>query len=265
VRRIPDVVDNYGFGLLFERPINVDADALLVRLRQEMRVDLVSKSDDVIQLAHPDHLVSVGDRKIPTFINIIRWAKPIGPADFKSALEQTFDWAEAEDTVARCRHKILVADLTGGGLPYQQRYELIGAVVRAVSEVTKPSAIQWEAADCIVQPERLARRLSFYCNVRLFEITKPKGNRLMDTMGLAALGLVDAQCLFRELDASEVARWLYSVARQIYANGDFIKDGQTIPGINSTEYWVCRHVRSMAPPHRPGVDVTPAPPFAGKR
>ena len=167
------------------------------RLRQDGTVDLVSASDEVIQVAYPDHPVSIAKGMIPSLVNIVRWANPVKPSDFKTALEQTYDWAEAEETMSRCRHKVRVADLTGAGLPYQERYELIAAVLRAVVEVSRPRAIHWEPADCIVAPESLARRLSFYCNVRLFEITKPKGNRLMDTMGLVALGLVDVQCLFR--------------------------------------------------------------------
>jgi Domain of unknown function (DUF4261) len=98
-----------------------------------------------------------------------------------------------------------------------------------------------------------------------FEISKPKGNRLMDTMGLTALGLVDAQCLFRELDASKVAWWLYQFARQIYAKGDFVKYGEALPGIDAAERWVCRHQLAMAPPSRAVIDVTPSAPHAGKR
>jgi len=259
------VVESYGFGLLFEEPPTLDSGMLMNRLRQDATVDFVSASDDVIQVAYPDHPVSIADRRIPSLVNIIRWADPVKPSDFTSALEQTYDWADAEKTVSRCRHKVLVADLTGTGLPYQVRYELITAVVRALVEVSRPSAIHWEPADCIVAPDSLARRLSFYCNVRLFEITKPKGNRLMDTIGLTALGLVDAQCLFRELDASKVAWWLYQMARHVYAEGDSIKDGELRPGIDATEGWTCRHQLALAPPARAVIDVTPSAPHAGKR
>lgn len=259
------MVESYGFGLLFEESPTLDTDALMSRLRQDGAVDLVSASDEVIQIAFPDHPVPFEDREIPCLVNIIRWATPVKPSDFKTALEQTYDWAEAERTVNLCRHKVLVADLTGAGLPYQERYELITAVLRAVVEVTKPNAIHWEPADCIVAPESLARRLSFYCNVRLFEITKPKGNRLMDTMGLTALGLVDAQCLFRDLDGSKVAWWLYQFARQRYAKGDVVEDGDALPGIDPAERWVSRHQLAMAPPTREVVDVTPSTPHAGKR
>jgi uncharacterized protein DUF4261 len=259
------LIDSYAFGLLFVEPPPLDTGALVNRLRQDGTVDLVSASDEVIQVAYPEHLVSIADRKIPSLVNIIRWANPVKPSDFKSALEQTYDWAHAEETVSRCRHKVLVADLIGAGLPYQERYELLTAVLRAVVEVSRPDAIHWEPADCIMAPESLARRLSFYCNVRLFEITKPKGNRLMDTMGLTALGLVDVQCLFRELDASKVALWLYQFARQTYGKGDFVKDGEALPGIDAAEHWVCRHQLAMAPPSRAVIDVTPSAHHAGKR
>jgi len=258
------VIDSYGFGLLFEEPPTLDSGSLMNRLRQDGTVDLVSASDEVIQVAYPDHPVSIAKGMIPSLVNIVRWANPVKPSDFKTALEQTYDWAEAEETMSRCRHKVRVADLTGAGLPYQERYELIAAVLRAVVEVSRPRAIHWEPADCIVAPESLARRLSFYCNVRLFEITKPKGNRLMDTMGLVALGLVDVQCLFRELDASKVAWWLYQFARQMYAKDDFVKDGEALPGIDAAERWVCRHQLAMAPPSRAVIDVTPSAPHAGK-
>src|SRR5205085_1615845 len=148
--------DSYGFGLLFEQPPRLDPAALMDRLRQDAMVDLVSASDDVIQVAYPDHPISIAKGKVPSLVNIVRWAKPIKPSDFKKALEQTYDWPEAEETTRRCRHKLFVADLTGAGLPYQERYELITTVLRAIVEVSRPAAIHWEAADCIVAPESLA-------------------------------------------------------------------------------------------------------------
>ena len=53
------MVDSYGFGLLFEERPTLEIGALMNRLRRDTTVELVSASDEVIQLAHPDHLVSV--------------------------------------------------------------------------------------------------------------------------------------------------------------------------------------------------------------
>src|SRR2546430_1279842 len=105
------------------------------RLRQDGMVDLVSASDEVIQVAYPDHPVSMAEGKIPSLVNIAGWATPVNPSDLKTALEKTYDGAEAEETMSRCRHKVLVADLPGAGLPYKEGYELITAVLRAVVEV----------------------------------------------------------------------------------------------------------------------------------
>ncbi|HEV2415634.1 MAG TPA: DUF4261 domain-containing protein [Candidatus Dormibacteraeota bacterium] len=251
--------------MLFERRPILDGDAILSRLQGIGRVDLFSKSDEVVGLAHPDHLVAMADRTIPSVTNIVRWSKPISPANFASALEQTYNWPQAEEAVARCQYKLLVSDLFGSALPYKGRYELITSVLQAVVEETNPAAIHWEAADSIVEPKSLDRRLSFYCNVRLYEVTNRKGNRLMDTKGLTELGLVDAQCLFRELDASEVASWLFQLARQTFDRGDFIKDGETLPGIDPAERWKCRHELAMAGPARPVIDITPSAPHAGER
>lgn len=258
-------VDSYGFGLLFERRPILDADAILSRLQGIGRVDVFSKSDEVIGLAHPDHLVAMADGTIPSVTNIVRWSKPITPGDFESALEQTYNWEQADEAVARGQYKLLVSDLFGSALPYKERYELVTGVLRAVVQATDPVAIHWEAADSIVEPKSLDRRLSFCCNVRLYEITNRKGNVLMDTKGLTELGLVDVQCLFRELDASEVAKWLFSLGRQIFDKGDFIKDGETLPGIDPAERWKCRHELAMAAPARPVIDITPSAPHAGKR
>lgn len=243
----------------------MDSDVLLSRLQRDERVDLVSTSDEVIQFAHPDHPVSLRDGRIPSLTNIVRWSKPLELSEFQSALEQTFDWPAAEDAVSRSRYKLLVTDLVGRGLPYRERYELISTVALAVADVTQPDAIHWEPADCIVQPERFKRRLDFYCNVRALTVRNRKGFELMDTLGLAALGLVDAQCLYRGLVSSQMARWTYALARQIFANGDFLKDGETIPGLNPDERWRSRHEQAMVPPVRPVIDITPSAPHAAKR
>ncbi len=252
------MVDSYGFGLLYEERPTFEIGALMNRLRRDATVDLVSASDEVVQVAHPDHLVSMGDRKIPSLTNIVRWAKPLTPADFEPALEQTFDWPGAEEAVARSLHKVLVADLIGAGLDYRQRYELISTVVTAVAELTEPTAIHWEPARCIVQPVRLKRRLNFYSNVRVHEITNRNGFELMDTVGLAALGLVDAQCQYRKRVSSEMARWMYSLSRQIFEKCDFINDGDAIPGPDPVQRWTCRHALAMIPPVRSVIDIEPA-------
>ena len=84
------MIDSYGFGLLFEEPPTLDSGSLMNRLRQDGTVDLVSASDEVIQVAYPDHPVSIAKGMIPSLVNIVRWANPVKPSDFRAALEQTY-------------------------------------------------------------------------------------------------------------------------------------------------------------------------------
>ena len=44
-----------------------------------------------------------------------------------------------------------------------------------------------------------------FLNVRVFKVGDNPGEMLMDTLGLAAIGLPDLQCHFRDLDLNEVA------------------------------------------------------------
>jgi len=85
---------------------------------------------------------------------------------------------------------------------------------------------------------------------------------LMDTIGLAALGLPDLQCHFRNLDVQAVAGMLYNTGLYIFENGDVIEDGHTVAGINPNDKWLCQHEDSLLEPERVVLDVNPGYPFA---
>lgn len=85
---------------------------------------------------------------------------------------------------------------------------------------------------------------------------------LMDTLGLAALGLPDLQCHFRSLTPNEVALLLYSLASYVFEHGDVIANGHTVEGIAAGSRWRCRHEVSLVPPEREVIDIDPGDPFA---
>ena len=236
----------------------------MAQLGEKLPSEVVSNSEAVTQLAHPGHTVHTDVGVIPSLTNIVRWSKPLKAAEFADAVQQTWDWPEVKSVVGRCRHKLLLGDLTGAGLPYKERYSLLSTVVIALAEITKPAAIHWEAAGCFVSPERLARRLTWRCNVRAHEIVPRKGDLLMDTLGLAALGLVDAQCLYRGLDPVQMALWMYGIAGKIFAEGDTIQDGESILGLTAGDLWVCHRQEATVPPGRRVVDIRPSGTHAGR-
>ena len=85
---------------------------------------------------------------------------------------------------------------------------------------------------------------------------------LMDTLGLAALGLPDLQCHYRDLAPGEVATVLANTGYYIYENGDVIENGHTVEGITAGSRWRCQHEESMLKPSRVVLDLDPGPPHS---
>jgi hypothetical protein len=85
---------------------------------------------------------------------------------------------------------------------------------------------------------------------------------LMDTLGLAVLGLPDVQCHFRDLDPHEVAQALYNTALYIHDNGPVMESGHTIAGIQPEDKWPCQFEESLIKPHREVLDLNPGTPYA---
>ena len=99
-------------------------------------------------------------------------------------------------------------------------------------------------------------------NVRLFNIQGAPDDRVMDTLGLAALGLPDLQCHFRDLECNDVASLLRNLGLYLFEHGDIIEDGHTVSGIPATEKWRCQHEMALIGPERIVLDIDPGPAFA---
>ena len=256
----PGFASTYGFGLLYDQPPALDPKTLVARLAPATPTELLSASDSVIHLSHPDLRVASSQA---SSTSIERSAKPVVAGDYAAALEQTWDWPEAEPALARCGYRIRVCDLTGAGLLYDVRYRLISTVVLAVVELTDPTVCHWEPAGCLVEPKRLARNLAWPFNVRAVALD-PGRESLMDTLGLAALGLIDAQCYYRGLDRGQMARWMYGVGRKLFTDGGVITEEDSIPGLRPNERWTWRRQSAMLPPTRPVIDVKPPASHSGR-
>ena len=104
-------------------------------------------------------------------------------------------------------------------------------------------------------------------NVRLFHVEEGRSDeRVMDTVGLAALELPDVQCHFFALDVAAVAALLDETARYLWTEGDVIGDGDTVPGPSATARRGPAVARiALVDPPRDVVDVTPPAPHAARR
>lgn len=265
----------YGVELLYPKPPRLEKSALLAALKKRLPAAAPmdgNESSGLLAFVHPDHLVSyAGGKEVPAQTFIALADKPPRGEAIEAAIQQSWRFPEAREAVAACKAAVAVSDLMSSGLPYQKRLKLFTNALLAVIDVAPPKAIHWQPAQHIVDPKAYARAAAEgedelfaagAVNVRLFNVERAKGETLMDTLGLAALGLPDLQCHFHDLVAGEVAAVLYNTALYVFQAGDVIADGHTIEGIEPASKWRCRHERALAPPERVVIDMDPGRPHA---
>jgi hypothetical protein len=186
--------------------------------------------------------------------------------ELADAVGHTRDWPEAGAAVARARAAVRLVD----ELPSEERLGDFVARVAATAAKLPCVALFWVPAERLVEPRALADAardgdpLRIALNVRLFHVEEGRSDeQVMDTVGLAALELPDVQCHFFALDVAQVAALLEETARYIYAEGDVIGDGDTVPGIDG-QPWACRREVALVDPQRDVVDLTPPAPHAAR-
>lgn len=262
----------YMIELFFDEEPVVPREAFAKALeRRAGRVDLAK--GESVSCALLDHRVMMKDGSMPAMISLLRGGRSEAAKDprerYASALQQTWDWPEAGDVLARCPHQMLLTDFVAGGLPRAERIGVIDAAVRAALETMPVRALAVLPSDRIVDPagylestrSEAIRRL--FVNVRFFNVANGATSEgVMDSLGLQIFGLPDVQCHFVGGEAPAFAGFLMGLAQYVLEKGDVIKSGDTVPGKDG-DRWPCRHEESLVQPKRVVVDVRPgkhAPP-----
>jgi Domain of unknown function (DUF4261) len=267
-------MSTYGVELLYIHPPSLEKKAVLAALRK--RCPSARPLDDnpnegMLAFVHPDHPVSYSNGSVPAQTVIVPADKKLKRTeDIEAALQQTWSFPEAPEIVAACTRSVLVTDMMSSGLPYRERFDLFSNALLAILDVAPPDAIHWRPSQQIVNPATYVaaassdaeRFLAGGVNVRFFNIQGTGGDMVMDTLGLAALGLPDLQCHFRELEPGEVAGQLFNLAAYIFEKGDVIGDGHTVEGTTPGAKWRCRHEDSLIEPDREVLDIDPGDPYA---
>ena len=266
----PGFHSTYGVELLYREPPALHKGALLEAMRRNCGSVDTPDEPDLLLFFHLDHPVRYTDRQVPAQTVILTANAGFDPSEVQSALEQAWQWPQSREVVALCHSSLLVTDMLSSGLDHRERLELFHRALVSALEVAPCEAIYWRPSDQLIEPAAYLRErrapepnsLFGAVNVRLFNIEKrAPGEKLMDTLGLAALGLPDLQCHFLDLDPNEVGSLLYNTALYIYKNGDIIADGETL-GLSPEQKWICRHEDALVPPDRVVLDVNPGPPHA---
>jgi len=187
--------------------------------------------------------------------------------ELADAVGHTRDWPGAGAAAARARAAVRLVD----ELPSEERLGEFVARVAAAAAKLPCVAIWWVPAERLVEPRALAAAagdddpLRIALNVRLFHVEEGRSDeRVMDTVGLAALELPDVQCHFFALDVAAVAALLEETARYVFAEGDVIGEGDTVAGTDG-QPWSCHREVALVNPARDVIDVTPPAPHAARR
>lgn len=271
--------DEKEFTHLLAARLLFDAPPVLTLGGLESAIASVLPNSEVVQTGehnflalHRDHPITDADPRIAAQTLICLHDQTISHDKFHASLAQTFDLPEASALLARSSHELFIAEFMCRSLDPHNRIDLFHAVTSAVIAATNPLIIHSHHADRMVGPAAAARpiplkrdsyEMPLFFNVRMVRITNQgPGDLIMDTRGLAELGLPDLQVHFRELPPSHIGAHLYNLASYILTNGDCIEDGHTVQGLEPSQKWTCQHEHSLLGPGRIVLDINPGPAHA---
>lgn len=262
--------------LLYEQQPVPDVPAIYSHLQHALPdVQLISdpSKPGLVMFGHPQYVTRCSDgSEVPAQTVLMATDRPLEPSAFGFELSQTFDWPAANEVVARCRGQLLLTEFLAREIEYRTRLRLFQTALLSVVELTNPAAVVWRPGDKLVDPAALRRAsgaadpmamVRSAVNVRMFRIENhAPGDMLMDTRGLAELGLPDLQVHFRGLEPDRVAAVLFNLALYLFQKGDVIADGHTVAGLSPGQKWKCQGEASLIGPERQVIDLNPGPPYA---
>ncbi|WP_046225502.1 DUF4261 domain-containing protein [Paenibacillus dauci] len=220
--------------------------------------------EDHYHFFHLNHTLEYQEGPMPVQTVLMPSVNGVHPEEYETALQQSWHWPEVAETLAGCSYEMILTDMMARGMPHQRRLPLFNHVLRAILEVVPCDAVYYNESDKLVDPQALLQAFSqgheLYgaLNIRLYNIQSDNGRRemVMDSRGLAALGVPDVQCHFYDIEPAEVAQFLMNTAEYLYHQGDIIADGETI-GMHENQRWKVEHQYSLVGPRRVVLDVDP--------
>lgn len=245
---------------LFEAPFTLDKEQILTDLTREfIQIEGLGSEDGSFLYAFPEYSAQYDDKEVPMQCAILISEIPLPAKQFESALQQNWEWQEAQEVIPRCQYHFMVTDLLSRNLDYRLRAECFQKFVIAIIRATRPQAVYFKHSDKLVEPFAYADAvtdeqpdvLNGLMNIRFFNVSNGKeGELFMDTLGLHALGLPDFQITFTEYDPNEIASLLTGYGHYIYQKGLVIEEGSSIQGLQPDQIWICHFMDSFVPPRR---------------
>ena len=266
----------YMMWLLFKEKCEMPSAKLFKEKLQEKLggIDTVSEESEVYNYALLSHLVTYENgTKAPANIMITRCnevKKPYGDAIARSQFWNCENGVELLDS---CKYQVLISDFMAIGLPAHQRATMLADVLEVALELfptceavySAPSGKLLTADTARQNPyEGILRYMWFGVNARFFNV-EGKEDKVVDTLGLYALGLPDVQYHFHDLEVNSVVNHAYNLAIYQFQNDAPIKSGDTVDDIEGKERWKCQYESALIQPKRILLDVETGKNASGNR
>lgn len=257
---------SYEVTLYFEHEPVISNNVLVERISERLgKTTFVKEGSDTVILSLEEFPLSDGwDGNA----QIVVTSMDTGPSQskFNRYLAQTWHWPEAADLSGNIHYQVTLSCRIGLGLPYKERLVLFQLALYSLVAYTRPIGIQWHASEQLIDPLEYLDNVPgeddydlLYgpLNVRMFSIKDTSDDTVMDTIGLAALGIVDIQCCFYGYDKEAMADLLYHYGNHVFWYGDVLNEGERIEGIETGDKWEVRHELSQLEPRRPVLNIGP--------
>lgn len=264
---MPDTDDGfartYGVELLFSGTPDIDVTAAVAELKKVIGDIEHRESGGQNTFFLLDHQVTYSEeQRVPGQL-ILLYADPEKDEDLlEKEVQQSWQTPNASEIVSSTKYKVLLTDIMSSGLNPKERQHILSSAIRAFVKHSNCIGIANKRTQQIIDAEEIRASsdpLLGFVNIRFFNAGDQ--GLLMDSLGLAALGLYDVQCHFFGLDPNEVSYQLYNIAYYIFNEDPEFENGHTVAGING-ESWQVQYEGSLVAPDRDVLDLNPGSKYA---
>ena len=252
----------YGVELLFDSKPKIDINAAVAELKKKIGGIDHKNSGDQNMFFLLDHQVEYENGKIPSQLMLI-YAEPEKDKDpLNEEVQQSWQTPNAAEIVGQSKFKVLLTDIMSSGLEPKDRQAILSSAVRAFTKHSNCIGIANKITQQIIDAGVLNNSddpLLGFINIRFFNAGEQ--GLIMDSLGLAALGLYDVQCHFFDLDPNKVSSQLYNIAYYVFDEEPQFENGHTVAGVDN-ESWKVLYASSLVAPTRDILDIDPGSKFA---
>lgn len=277
---VGEVKTQFHMYLLFkENPKLAISNAILKAMKEQFgEVNMVSDTQEMKTIAIHKYTSEFADASLPSQVLMakIETFDVHNISTFESS--HFYDTPNYQEVYKDCSYAILISDFMSSVLPYHERCELIAAYVKVCLSLYQDAVALWvPSSGKFLTYEHICDRLAssttpfleFGVNIRMFNI-QDSNDRVVDTLGLYAIGLPDVQYHFHNFDMNKIVNHAYNMTNYIFEYDAPMRDGETMDGMDAEGWndeirWKVQYESSLIQPSRFVYDINMKEYASGKR